>query len=344
MKQSEALTAIKKAFGKQYCLHPQAGVENCQGDIVRAHTIQRNTGLSRIARDGHVYNFLLHSRHPRTVTEDLKPTPVGINRASTFTGFCALHDDAVFAPIEKQPFQDTPEHAFLLAYRAISREVFVKSADMELGTIRRSLDKGREVEEQVLIQEFANLYEAGLSKGLEEIEGLKAHCDDMLLRREYSEVRYYIIRLKDTPEIMCSAVHQPEYDFRGNTLQELGHLDRPAKWMHFSLVATDDGGGVVFSWVDSDVCTKLIKSLHALPNDDVTHAIVRYASEFFENTYFSPAWWDDLPPATRRSLIRRQLTELPPLFEHPRSSKCLQDDGIRAVEWEVVSRATNLNL
>jgi hypothetical protein len=343
VKRSDILTAFDKAFDKRYCLHPQAKSGNCQNNIVRAHTIQRNGGLSRIAKDGHVYNCLLHSEHLRPVSESLKPTLVGVNRASTFTGFCAFHDDAVFAPIEKQPFQSIAEHTFLLAYRAICHELFLKRADLELGAMYRNLDRGRSLEEQAFIQRYRNYHESGLGKALEELNELKVLCDDMLLKTHYSGVKYYVVRLKCSPEIMCSAVHQPEFDFRGNSIQDLGHLDRPAQWIHFSLIATDDGGAAVFSWFGGDICTRFIKSLDSFRDEEIPHAIVRYVFEFFENTYFSPPWWDSLSAATQRSLIRRQLTEMPPLFEYPRSNACLQDDGVRAVHWEVVSRDSNLD-
>jgi len=344
LRPSEALAAIKKAFRKRYCLHPQASPQNCHGNIVRAHTIQRSGGLTRIAKEGHVYNCLVHRRRLSPASANLQPTLVGINKASTFTGFCALHDNEVFAPIENQPFQSIPEHAFLLAYRAICSEVFLKKASLELASLRRSLDRGRSLREQVLIQQFAEYLDAGLTKGLKELEELKTLYDDILLRNENSDVKYYIIRLRDSPEIMCNAVHQPEYDSQGNVLQQLGDLDESARYMHFSLIATDDGGAAVFSWTKQRGCPEFIMSLHALSDDEMPHAVVRYVFEFFENTYFSPVWWDSLAASTQRKLIQRQLTELPPRFEYPRDRTCLQDDGIRAVDWEIVSRDANLSL
>ena len=48
----------------------------------------------------------------------------GIRQASTFTGYCAYHDDELFAPIEKRALQVNEHHAFLLAYRAMGKEIF----------------------------------------------------------------------------------------------------------------------------------------------------------------------------------------------------------------------------
>jgi hypothetical protein len=44
---------------------------------------------------------------------------VGRNRATTFTGLCAEHDSALFAPIDTAPPDlESPQHRFLFAYRA----------------------------------------------------------------------------------------------------------------------------------------------------------------------------------------------------------------------------------
>ncbi|MCK4604744.1 MAG: SEC-C domain-containing protein [Deltaproteobacteria bacterium] len=53
----EGKKLIKKAFDKNYCLHPNAKKGECKGDIVKAHTIQRTGGLTRIAKDNHVYRI-----------------------------------------------------------------------------------------------------------------------------------------------------------------------------------------------------------------------------------------------------------------------------------------------
>ena len=52
---------------------------------------------------------------------------VGINSATTFTGFCSLHDQQLFKPIDTELLLPTPEQVFLLHYRALCRELYVKN-------------------------------------------------------------------------------------------------------------------------------------------------------------------------------------------------------------------------
>lgn len=77
-----------------------------------------------------------------------RPNLVGLKQASTFTGFCGRHDDVTFAPLEKRPFEGTDEQIFLLAYRVLCLELFLKRADMESTPAKREFDRGRGVEDQ----------------------------------------------------------------------------------------------------------------------------------------------------------------------------------------------------
>ncbi len=337
------LESFKKTYRKGYCLHPEASPQTCKGNIIRAHTIQRNGGLNRIAREGHVYNCLLHDTSlTRRLRIEKEPDLVGIGQASTFTGFCSYHDDALFAPIEKEPFVGSAEQVALLGYRAISRELFMKNADMSLTSTKRDLDRGLSPLAQRIHQMQVTDHQSGVAKAIEELKELKNLHDEMLLNSCFRDIGYYIVLLKNSPELLCNAIHQPTHDFRGTRIQELGHLDRPAHWLHFSLIATDVGGAAVFTWLRKhNISEEFIKPLHELPDDELPHALVRFTFEFFENTYFSPIWWDKLDKSVRVKLMERQMREIPPALEFPRCDDCLRDDGIRAVDWKVQSRLVN---
>src|SRR5262245_41520701 len=95
-------TLARKALRREkLCLAAQLG--GCSGDIVRAHVVAE-AGLRSIARANHVMRFDTDSATLAT-TGRVQVVPVGVNEASTFTGFCQRHDDSLFAPIEKRPFR-----------------------------------------------------------------------------------------------------------------------------------------------------------------------------------------------------------------------------------------------
>jgi hypothetical protein len=324
--------AIEKSFSTGYCLHPTASKENCSGNIIKAHTIQRSGGLNKIARQGHVYTCLLHRSTFAPNEEYEEPILVGVKHASTFTGFCARHDNLIFAPIEKYPFQASQEQVFLLVYRGICQELFVKRKTLDSQPFIRQFDKGRSLQVQQFHQWVTANYMQGVKKAVDELEQMKAVFDENLLNSNFSNLAFYVIQFCETPDILCSGVRQPEFDFDGKRIQTLGILTRPAQWLYFSLIATDTGGAAVFAWLPGNVvCEKFVVSLDSLADSAIPHAIVRYAFEFFENTYFSPDWWDRLNQETRSKLVERQKRDIGPTVETTRTSTCLQDDGVRAV-------------
>ena len=118
----EVDAARRRAYTKEYCLAPDAGISSCSGSIVKAHSVQ-GALVRRIARDGHVYGSVYSIENLQRNPGEIVPGLIGVNLATTFTGFCNLHDTKIFAPIEIGDFVAAPEQCFLLAYRAVPRSV-----------------------------------------------------------------------------------------------------------------------------------------------------------------------------------------------------------------------------
>ncbi len=191
------------------------------------------------------------------------------------------------------------------------------------------------------------LHNSGANKAIEELRSLKGRYDEVVFAKCFSELDYYVVKFNSSPEVMCNGAAQSTHDFRGNRIGQLGHLNLPANWLTFSLIGTDDGGAAIFSWpADHMKSRDVLRTLHGVPDAALPHAIVRFMFEFFENTYFSPAWWDGLESSVQASLKERQLRDMVgPLGEQdfPRPDDCLSDDGFRTVCWSVVSRLTSIN-
>src|SRR6266566_2495956 len=164
VKHYEINKRLRKIFHPKFCLHPDASPHTC-GKIVKAHTIQRRGGLNRIARNGHVYTFLLGSNQGKDRDVIANPELIGINEASTMTGFCELHDNKTFEPIESHSFKSNQHHAFLLAYRAICREYYENASASDMVALFRTLDKGRSIAEQKRFQKTLDTFKTGFENG-----------------------------------------------------------------------------------------------------------------------------------------------------------------------------------
>jgi hypothetical protein len=337
---SEVINQAKKFRNRKYCLHPEAGSSTCRGQIVQAHTVQKGRNLTRIARGGKVYQFVPELGALLRTGQQVGPSLIGINQASTIWGFCARHDNEVFRLIDYNDFEPCVEHAFLLGYRSLSRELYWKSARLDALAYMKTLDRGKIQIEQKAHQEISGWAGDGLRQGLDDLRREKKRYDQVLLRRDYDSGRYYALILDQTPDILCSGFTQVEYDFAGTFLQDLSDPNLDPHCLACSIVASQHGGAVVFTWVeDSLICSPFIKSLDAFTDERIGDAVTRFVFECFENLYVSPEWWDALSEQTAKALVDR-MCPVKEMFS-ARSSRHLVEDEKRYVSWNALSRKTN---
>jgi hypothetical protein len=148
--------------------------------------------------------------------------------------------------------------------------------------------------------------------------------------------------LNRTPEIVATGSIYVEYDFDGARLQPLANPNIKLDVITFSVIATEAGGAVVFSWIDEThgACTRFIESLNRIQKSGIGDAIVRFLFTYCENTFFSPVWWET-QSTTNQAKIRERanlgtsFTNLPP-------SNCLVHDGLHFVEWNEITVASNV--
>ena len=119
---------VKKSISR--CFWP---LSTCNNPAIQAHSIQNARVLDLLAKDQHVYmikgRLELHSPQDSLQDSLLKIEFKKISRykATTFTGLCSQHDNELFQPIDKNDFdKQSEEHCFLLAYRSVLRELYVK--------------------------------------------------------------------------------------------------------------------------------------------------------------------------------------------------------------------------
>lgn len=317
---------------RSQCLH-SAAPGACAGPIVRAHTIQRARNLEKLARKKHVYTFR-SDLMPMLNGEVFAPRLTGVRVASTFTGFCSRHDTEQFRPLESAPFTGTPEQCLLLTYRACCRELYAKQGTLALADTLRELDRGRPYAAQRETQDRMDAVLRGSELAIGELLALKEEIEASLAAASFDTVHAYVVFFGSVPDVMVTAMLNPEYDFGGKRLQSLA-APGPLEWLSFSLLATDTGGAAVFAWMGpSPVAEQLTDSLHSIADEEVSDAIVRFAFEMSEDVCASPDWWEGLDDIARARIVDRMETGGNPV----RLPTALQDDGLRVARWGVVSR------
>lgn len=330
---------IKRSYERKICLHYDASNIAC-GSVIHAHTIQRSE-LSKLARSGKVYGIRHDYGAFLASSGKVSVTLMGINRASTINGFCEAHDSSTFTLLETAPFMASSQQCLLLAYRAICRELYAKEGQLMMLPFTRSLDAGKPLEFQVSFQRDMREYQRGVELGLNDLRHFKTQYDEAVRRMDGSQIWFYVVWLKDAPTIACSGALLPEYDFAGRELQRLDRTDIIPDHLTFSLIPVDTCGAAVFSWLGpSSAAERMMRSLDALSNEALSHALVRFCFEQFENIFAAPDWWENLDDNAQSTILKRMQSGVD--FATGHTVESLLDDGIRVINWRVDRRQSNI--
>jgi len=155
---------------------------------------------------------------------------------------------------------------------------------------------------------FANTIE-GTEVCLNSLYANKKEYDKSLEADDYNKTKYVVFRSSNEPFIAFSGVIYPEYDFIGNSLQNLADSEQNYDLLTFCSAPMDDDLAVIFSWQDSssNSCTKLMRSLATAVHSghDMGDMIFRFVISNCENMVFSPSWWESLPEEKTNKIIER---------------------------------------
>ena len=327
----------KSQGSKKTCSVNNLYPEACSKKIIKAHTISKSASLKEISENGHVMGTKPNLSGLIKSNGKLKLEKVGINQASTFTGFCSIHDKELFSPLEDEPITLNNIQLFLFAYRGMCKELFHKEQNKGTASVMRDADRGQGAIIQGFLQNMANSYDQGVDLALRDLRYLKSEMDSMLVHSIYSKINHCIFEFSETPKILVSAMITPEMDFHGNQLQRLGLEDEVYNYILFNCVSYDGRGCFVFSWLpeNDEYCNKFIDSLLKFNNEKISDALVRFCYSFSENTWASPSWWNLLPKPAQESIGER-LMQGTPMAPHP--IDCLKDDGYKFNALKIVKR------
>ena len=312
---------------KKTCLHPDA--PKACGKIIRAHTIQR-AGIMRdlVGQDRHVLTF-----HPLDPTEQ-RPTVhrVGWREASTFLGFCDVHDATLFAPVEQEPFVSNVRQVALLGYRALCHELYQKQAAGEAhATLEKNLDRGLQQEDQRFVQEMLAVQAAGRRAGLEDLHFVKGLYDEAFRTNDCTAFHSAILTFCGTPIIASTGSVHVDFDLQGRRLQNIARDPAPIHGLNFAIAKIADGCACVATWpAQFHKCDTFFASLLQHKEDRIPSLLMEFCFAYVENTYFSATWWKNLPSPNQRHI--EHLAGIQVQYGQP-----LQQSGLRHTTLELTN-------
>lgn len=329
----ERLTQFRATFRQEYCSHPDAGKATCSAEIVRAHTVQHRGGLSAISENGRVVSAVTAAEDLYSNKGEYVPRVIGIKSASTFLGFCGHHDTTMFRPIETGPFSLSAETVFLLSFRALAYELYMKRCALAATNIERECDKGKPFEDQCSIQEYLHWSEEGMRRALADLERWKAAYDTAYMAKDYDKFDFYAVGFTDVlPFVGCGGFH-PQFDFSARPLQQLGRgSDLEYQHVTVNLTVIDSRSVAVIGWNEGGdgPAAMFAKSFAGVRNGEKAEAVRRLVFEHIENVFMLPSWWRGLSEELRLAAIFRMRTGSPGGAE--RKASCLMSDGLAYLE------------
>jgi len=324
---------FKRYSQRGRCLHYFDGTR-CN-EVISAHSIQKQGQLSLIAERGHVYRLSadLSMLQKRNGVPGLKK--VGVNRASTFAGFCKQHDNALFEPIDNFPLGPVKHQIALYAYRCLCREYFVKENAV---AVLNKMKDHTELDTQR--QRFLAASQLGHSIGLAGLKHHKSIFDAALLACDYEQFEFTYFTSSSPCPVQLSGLLYPDYDFEGAELQDLGNNETPLDLITFFTAPIDNGWAFGFGWhVSSNrTCIPFLQSLahRAATGEKVEDALLRLSLSCCENHAVRISWWDGLGESAKNAAMERMLLMIHPhipVSNHYLAAGC---EGIADWQYEYV--------
>lgn len=196
----EANSVLNLFTNVSKCSVPDDLKHECERRIVKAHTLSKSNSLKEIAKDGHVLetrkSLDAFERHNGVLSFD----KIGINKASTFTGFCSYHDKMLFSCIEDEEFIANNKQCTMLAYRPLMREFYVKEANLKVLEASRIFDRGWDFQAQLAWARQVNENIEGTRLSLKDLSYIKDEIESSIKGDTFSALKHLIIKLDQPPQ------------------------------------------------------------------------------------------------------------------------------------------------
>lgn len=292
----DAVEANRKAFSSKKCFAHGVGLGDCDGGIIKAHTVSRGPNLSKIAEDGHVLQFSANVNDLIKSGGRLVVKKLGIRDASIFNGFCRKHDRELFSCIENEAFVGRADQCLAVAFRTLSREVYGKDASAHMRETLRGADKGRSQLEQLMIQSMLDDIDTGNEAARREQKVTLDALTDAMAKGTPEELASVVFEFAEPLPFMFAGAWSPFVDLYNAELQK-GLLDELLEQCIVSSFATENGSMICVSWRKTTHAPGSIiaKQLMKLPEELVASASLQFVMKHIENLFFNPAWFGALP-------------------------------------------------
>ena len=260
-----------------------------------------------------------------------KPSEIGLNKATVFTGFCKYHDQKIFEPIDGYEFEpENKEQEFLFAYKALAKEHHTKLSLFEayksvLNWLRTK--NISELKKHSLIKhenEFETKTELiphltqivkELKAASKSLESYQIRLNSNLDAEKYSNIESKILILQNEYPIACSSCITFTKDFEGRKINDLTNLRAMPKYLFLTIFPENFNTYVILSYLRKHKhYFKFIENQILNTNIDLQKKLVsNLLLKHVENFVISPTLWNSLDDEHKEKIVEIYRKNINPL-------------------------------
>jgi len=302
---AKIVSEILRTTIKKECLFGKGS--DCEGKIVKAHSISRKYLNYMVDETNHVYSFINCIKIPiikELYISDLLPEPekIGINEVSTFNGLCAKHDFELFSSFELGDFINNVKQIKAMHLRSLLKEIYVKTrAIATTSKAQRSISKVDNTAYSFTKNQSNAILQLGNNLALRDLYTEFSLIRESIYNQSEDDFQYISFEIMGECPIACSSIPNPAFDLFGNLIQN--YNDENIFTRSFSINVfpeSRDKFFYVLSWFNSDPINNFMKSLKERSSRFLLQYLIELVFAFSENSAINIKWFDSL------SLIKRE--------------------------------------
>lgn len=312
------------------CIYPLK--HECDDRIVKAHAIQNNRILKKIAENG---RLITTNGVSNLLFQDTKIN--GRANATTFYGFCKYHDKTVFQEIEDKTFTATSKQLFLLAYRTFAWHYHKKREQHKRSVIFECVMKQRGYASNT---DEDSLWKKGISLGLRDNDEKKAWFDAAIRTSNYDVLDHCVWIIPYEVQFAVSMMYEMMYDIEGKRINaQRGNLLE--KSIFLNIFPTEGESYCVWSWFKTDSeYRRFTEQFMNLDTETRFNFLNNKLPEWTDSLVIAPKLWNYWKAEIQQAFIAHaNMGDLYVAFE-------LEDNGHRFeyadTPWDLFRRAEDL--
>lgn len=275
------------------CLHPEKS--RCVKHIKEAHALQNNKIISQLSESGHVY--ILNTQKPPQIIPIENEEPevltlidkVGVNHATTATCFCDIHDDEVFASIEKGAIafdKNDERHKYIYAYKSFIFEYYKKLVEQ-----RAFVNNIKDKPSLLKYTQYVQYYRA-ISMTLKEMDSVKLFFDKGIITQDYTGLETCIIELSESINFANYACIAIDFDINGRKIKHTKKKFMSRLFLTIFPEATKSY--IIFSCLktDSKIYKKFFQQVQSVNQNKLKYYLDLVLPLYSENIVISPRLWE----------------------------------------------------